>query len=195
MSIYDGLSCMISQEAPHLGGNIAEGDPFTFAPRVWDYLIKRFAVRSVLDLGSGMGFAADYFFRAGLQVVAVDGLHENCAHSVYPAIQMDLSKGPVYCKVDLVHCHEVVEHVDARYLENLLQSLACGKIIVMTHAEPGQGGHHHVNEQPLEYWIHHLQRHHCEVLLEDTQRVRRLAEEDGALYLAKSGLVLANQQR
>lgn len=51
MSIYEGLSCMVSQEAPHLGGNIAEGDPFTFAPKVWDYLIKRFAVRSVLDLG------------------------------------------------------------------------------------------------------------------------------------------------
>ena len=27
------------------------------------------------------------------------------------------------------------------------------KYVICTHAEPGDGGHHHVNEQYYEYWI------------------------------------------
>jgi len=190
---YEGLRWIT--EHPHLGGNSVEGDPYAFAPSVWDYLIKRFAIRSVLDLGGGMAFAADYFHRAGLQVIAVDGLKEKCERSIYPTFQHDLTISSVFCKVDLVHCQELVEHIEEAYLENLLKSLACGKYIVMTNALPGQGGHHHVNEQPTEYWIEHLKRYSCEVLAEDTTRIRRLAQNDGAIYLAQTGLVLANSLR
>ena len=192
---YEGLRESTDNENPHLGGNIVEGDPYTFAPSVWDYLIKRFAIRSVLDLGAGMAFSSDYFHRSGLRVIAVDGLKENCERSIHPSIQLDLTTSSVFCKVDLVHCHEVVEHIDEVHLENLLRSLACGKYIVMTNALPGQGGRHHVNEQPTEYWIEHLKRYSCEVLAEDTTRIRQLAQNDGATYLAQTGLVLANRSR
>ena len=192
---YEGLKPVTDEALPHLGGNVAEGDPFTYAPSVWDYLIKRFAVKSVLDLGSGGGYAADYFHQAGAKVIAVDGLKSNCLNSRYPAVCIDLTLTSVVCKVDLVHCQEVVEHIDARYLDHLLASLACGQFIVMTHALPGQGGHHHVNEQPTNYWVNHLKRYACEVLFEDSNRVRQLAAKDGATYLAKTGLVLVNKNR
>jgi len=65
----------------------------------------------------------------------------------------------------------------------------------MTHALPGQGGHHHVNEQPAQYWIDHLKRINCHVLIEDTNRVRKLAALDNAGYLARTGLVLFNRDR
>lgn len=190
---YSGLTEMRDQDSPHLGGNIREGNPFTYAPSVWDYVVKRFAVRSVLDIGCGLGHASHYFHTMGLQVIAVDGLRENVRQSIYPSVMVDLSKSGVYCNVDLVHCQEVVEHVDEKHLENVLSSLACGKIILMTSATPGQGGHHHVNEQPLQYWVDHLKRYRCEVLPEDTRRVRRLAQTDGALYLAQTGLLFANR--
>ena len=190
---YEGLRT--STEHPHLGGNIVEGDPYSFAPSVWDYMIKRFAIGSVLDLGAGMAFSSDYFHRAGLQVIAVDGLKENCERSVYPTIQLDLTTSSVFCKVDLVHCQEVVEHIDEAYLENVLRSLACGKYIVMTNALPGQAGYHHVNLQPTEYWIKHLKRYSCEVLAEATTRIRQLAQNDGAIYLAQTGIVLAKRSR
>jgi hypothetical protein len=73
--------------------------------------------------------------------------------------------------------------------------LCCGKFIVMTNALPGQGGYHHVNEQKTEYWVEHLARYSCGVLVEDTNRVRRLAAQDGPKYLAQTGLVLANKSR
>lgn len=192
---YSGLTEMLDRESPHLGGNIREGNPFTYAPSAWDYVVKRFAVRSVLDLGSGLGHASHYFHRLGLQVIAVDGLQANVRRSIYPSVMIDLSRTSVFCSVDLVHCQEVVEHVDERHLDNVLGSLTCGRIILMTNAVPGQGGRHHVNEQPVVYWVEHLKRYDCAVLPEDTRRVRALAQADGAPYLAQTGLVLANRSR
>jgi SAM-dependent methyltransferase len=192
---HAGLTVVANKNELHLGGNVFEGDPFSFSPNVWNYLIKRFALRSILDLGSGMGHAAHYFYEAGLQVVAIDGLKENCARSAFPTIHIDLTQSRVFCRVDLVLCQEVVEHIEERYLENLLLSMTCGKIIVMTNALPGQGGYHHVNEQPTEYWINHLKKHQCEVLVEDTNRLRAIAQHEQALYLAKTGLILANKSR
>lgn len=192
---YQGLTNVQNTGQTHLGGNLLEGDPYTYSPRVWDYLIGRFAVRSVLDLGSGMGYASQYFHGKGLQVIAVEGLPDNVQKSHYPCIQHDITQTPVNCRVDLVHCQEVVEHIEERYLDNLLASLMCGRVIVMTNALPGQGGYHHVNEQTTEYWIQHLQARGCRVLVEDSQRVRNIASSEGAVYLAKTALVVANNQR
>jgi hypothetical protein len=192
---YQGLTDAKDELHSHLGGNAVEGDPFTYAPSVWEYLVRRFAVDSVLDLGSGRGFSSHFFHKAGLKVIAVDGLADNVQNAVYPSIQVDLTQAKVNCRVDLVHCQEVVEHIDEKHLDNLLCSLACGRIIVMTNALPGQGGYHHVNEQPTEYWIGHLKRFHCEVLVEDSNRIRALAARDNAGYLARTGLVFSNKSR
>lgn len=184
-----------SEDAPHLGGNIRFGDPETYAPGVWDFIVDRFGVRSVMDLGSGAGNAAAYFSRKGLAVVAIDGLRENVEKAIYPTLLWDLTKGPVTTQVDLVHCQEVVEHIEEAYLDNLLASLMCGKYILMTNALPGQGGHHHVNLQPTEYWIDHLCRRGCQLLAMDSNRIRALAQQDGAPYLAATGILLANGHR
>lgn len=188
-----GLNFVQNEKAPHVGGNILEGDPSTFAPTVWDYLIQRFALESVMDLGSGMGYASQYFHKKGMKVLAIDGMIENCQKAVYPTIHLDLTLSKVVTHVDLVHCQEVVEHIEERYLDNLLSSLACGKFILMTNALPGQGGYHHVNEQPTEYWINHMRRYNCEVLVEDSNRIRKMASADGAVFLARTGLILANR--
>ena len=186
---------VVSTDEPHLGGNIRFGDPETYSPRVWDYVVDRFGVRSVMDLGSGSGNAAYYFHRKGLAVVAVDGLKENIASAIYPTVLCDLTKEPVIAQVDLVHCQEVVEHIEERYLDNLLASLMCGKYILMTNALPGQGGHHHVNLQPTEYWINHLVQRGCQLLALDSNRIRALAQADGAPYLAATGTLFANSHR
>jgi hypothetical protein len=177
------------RDAPHLGGNIKEGDPCTFCPRVWEYVIERFCIASVLDLGSGVGNAAYWFFKRGLQTVAIEGLPANIPYSFYPAICQDLTKGPVFTSVDFVHCQEVVEHIEEKYLDNLLTSLTCGRVILMTHALPGQGGYHHVNEKPPDYWIKHLDGRGYNLLAEDTTRIRELAKQERAIYLEKTGLL------
>jgi SAM-dependent methyltransferase len=193
--LMTGLQYAVDHGKPHLGGNVKAGDPYTYCPSVWTYVIDRFCVRSVLDLGSGCGNAAYFFHNAGLQVVAVDGLPDNVATSLYPAVLHDLTAGPVQTVVDLVHCQEVVEHVDEQFVDYVLASLLCGKIILMTHALPEQGGYHHVNLQPSSYWIKHLEQRGCSLLDADTARVRALANKDGATHMARSGLVFANGVR
>ena len=190
-----GLVASKSSELPHLGGNIDVGDPHTFSPKAWLYLIERFAVNSVLDLGSGFGNSADFFFKKGLRVVAVDGLPSNINNACYPTVNIDLSNGFVHTAVDLVHCQEFVEHVEERYVDNIISSFKSGKIVVMTHATPGQGGYHHVNEKPAEYWINIMMNSGFTLMREDSHRVRQLAKPDGAVYLAETGLVFRNLAR
>ena len=114
-------------------GDITEGDPFTYSPLVWDYIIDRFCITSALDLGSGCGNASFYMHKKGVRVVAVDGFRNSIEVSLYPAIQQhDLTIGAVFTRVDLVHCQEVVEHIEEEYLGNILDSFACGKYVLMT---------------------------------------------------------------
>ncbi len=184
----------LDENAEHLGGNILEGDYNTHSPRVWDYLIDRFAVSSVLDLGSGLGYSSHYFHKKGCKVIAVDGLDSNVKNAVYPTVKHDIHDGFVKVSpVDLVHCQEVAEHIAPECVMNLMMSLASGKFILMTHALPGQFGHHHVNLQPPEYWIQRLGHVGLFLLPEDTDIVRKIAYNEGALYVAQTGMVLANR--
>lgn len=189
---YEGLEGVYDERVPHLGGSAKVGDPYTWCPSVWDYVVARFGIRSALDLGSGCGNAALYLHRHGVHVIAIEGCKPSVVASLYPAIAHDLTTGPVFTKVDLVHCQEVVEHIEEAYLDNLLRSLLTGKIILMTHALPGQGGYHHVNCQPQEYWVSNLTQRGAALLEADTLKVRDLAKQDGAVYMANTGLVFAN---
>ncbi len=192
---YENLTSNTSKSQPHLGGNIIEGDPFTFSPKVWDYIIDRFAINTVLDIGSGMGYSSHYFHKKGLICIAVDGLKENIKHAIYPTLEIDLTKEYINTNVDLVHCQEVVEHIKEEYLDNTLRSLACGRFIIMTHALPNQSGYHHVNKQPREYWEKNLKKYNYYPLLKDTNQIRKIAKEDGAIYLEQTGILFANRDK
>jgi len=192
---YAGLDVAQCASVPHVGGSITVGDPFTYAASVWDYVIDRFCISSALDIGSGCGNASFYMHKKGVRVVAVDGFMRNVETSLYPAIHHDLTAGPIITRVDLVHCQEVVEHIEEQYIGNLLDSFATGKYVLMTHAVPGQAGYHHVNLQPSEYWIEHLAQRGFRLLAEDTRRIRVLAQRDAAYFLSKTGMIFANGAR
>lgn len=55
---------------------------------------------------------------------------------------------------DLCISLEVAEHIEPEYAEQYIDNLcSLSDRILITAAPPGQGGHHHVNCQPKEYWI------------------------------------------
>lgn len=147
----------------------------------------------MMDLGCGEGHAAHYFFKRGVAALAVDGSRFNMTQQVFPILIHDMQLAPVQCDVDLVWCQEVVEHIEEKYLWNLMKSLACGKVVVMTHAEPGQPGYHHVNCQPAEYWIEKMSDEGYSHLQLDTERVRMLASSDAASHAARSALVFGSK--
>jgi SAM-dependent methyltransferase len=147
----------------HLGGFVPKdeahphGDPWTWTPLLWDFLLEELRPATMIDLGCGEGHAAQYFLERGVEVLGVDGSTVAQHGTMLPAhrfLLYDLTLAPLpLARVDLVWCCEMVEHVETRYLDNVLQALSLGKYVAMTHAEPGQGGHHHVNCQPMAYWV------------------------------------------
>jgi hypothetical protein len=54
---------------------------------------------------------------------------------------------------DLVESLEVAEHIPEQHAEQFIDSLVRhGRLVLFSAATPGQGGEHHINEQPPAYW-------------------------------------------
>lgn len=175
---------------PHLGGNFIQVNPSTFCPSVWNYIIQKHKIKSVLDVGSGRGFAAKWFSEQGLRSLAVEGLEDNIKNAVHPTTLCDLTEQSYTADVDLVNCIEVVEHIEEKFIDNLLDTICCGKFLFMTHAIPGQSGHHHVNCQPTEYWLNHLRKRGFVELKEDSNYIRQLASSTKAHHIKDTGMLL-----
>ena len=134
----DQPTAVIDPTRPDLGGNVRHGDAWTYHPGLWRYLVGRFGVRSVLDVGCGEGHAVQFFHRLGVIAHGIDGLLINVRRAVYPIALHDLLTGPYIMPVDLVWSCEVAEHIDANKVDHYLDSLA--------HAEANQSG------GLLKYW-------------------------------------------
>jgi hypothetical protein len=186
------LPFVIDSEHPDLGGNLRHGDTGGFTPRVWDWVVQRFAIKSMLHVGCGEGHAVDYFRRAGVVSHGIDGLERNIRSAVTPIALHDLKAAPYIMPVDLVLCIEVVEHLEPIYLGNLLRTLCNGKVILMTHAIPDQEGYHHVNCQPADYWIGKLVELGYRFFDVETNYIRSMAANEGWWnHMTTTGLLFA----
>lgn len=154
-----GSPWVTDPKQPHLGGNFDGGDLGSMYPNdLWPWLIERFKPKSVADIGCGTGETAHWFAERGLKALGVDGLAYNVKRCKELTILHDLETGPCrFNDVDLVWCVDVAEHIEERYVDHLLATLAQGKVLAMcqgTDAHPG--GWHHVNNKPESYWIEKL---------------------------------------
>ena len=174
---------------PHLGGNFIEVNPSTYCPAVWLYIIKKYSIQSVMDVGSGRGHAAKWFSDQGIKTIAVDGLQDNIINAVYPTVLCDLTESSYTEAVDLVNCIEVVEHIEEKYINNLLDTICSGRYLFMTHGLPGQEGHHHVNCQPTEYWLKHLADRGFKELSDDSKELQRISSSTKAHHIKDTGML------
>ena len=178
-----------SGERADLGGNVRHGDIHTWCPRLWRFLIERFAIGSVLDVGCGEGHAVKFFHGLGLHAHGVDGLATNVLRAVAPIALHDILSGPYYMPVDMTWSCEVAEHIREDKVDNYIDTLVNGRVIAMTHAVPGQDGYNHVNCQPAEYWIERICRRGY-FLSEDNQILKEIAAGDYTWnYFARTGMV------
>jgi 2-polyprenyl-3-methyl-5-hydroxy-6-metoxy-1,4-benzoquinol methylase len=173
----------LDRKYPHLGGNIIGGDRNTFYPALWSWLVRRFDISTVLDVGCGEGHAMAEFSALGCEVHGIDGLEQNIAACTNATV-VDLTITAYEWPCDLVWCCEVVEHIDERFVDNLVRTLSNGRYIAMTHGLPGQSGYHHVNCKPTDYWVG-LMNIVGYRLMEETLESRSL----GGKYWKKSGLI------
>lgn len=161
----------------HLGGSGPNGDPVTFCPDVFGYVCIKYGIRSVLDVGCALGFNAVWFHNRGYDVMGVEGLPDYVKGNKLPkdrVVLHDYTEGPWVPphEFDLCVSTEFVEHVEARFVPNFVETFKHCRFILMTHALPGQGGVHHVNETTSEAWIDVLSAAGFEHLEDETERLR-----------------------
>lgn len=114
--------------------------------------------RSILDLGSGRGvWLAEWQHSGVADVLGVDGDYVNRRQLAIPEGSFraaDLTEPLQFeKKFDLAQSLEVGEHLPTNASATLVQSLtSASDRVLFSAAVTGQGGEHHVNEQPLAFW-------------------------------------------
>lgn len=180
----------------HLGGCSIGGDGGTYYPIMWKYIVEKYNIKTVIDIGCGRGYAAKYFESIGCDILGVDGSMKVEEASLIPDsfLLCDYEDGPALSRseieyegkplnnfiFDLCWCCEFVEHVWEDFSQNFIEDFKQCRYVAMTYAEPGQGGHHHVNEQPEEYWIEKMESNGFKYLKSDTEvlRVQSIKDRD-----------------
>jgi len=121
-------------------------------------LLRQLApIESVADFGCGQGAWLSVWQKAGALVIGVDGPYVDRRHLMIGQRDFhaaDLSQSiNLGRRFDLVQSLEVAEHLPAERAADFVGTLtAHGSLVMFSAAVPGQGGEHHINEQPLEYW-------------------------------------------
>jgi len=159
-------------------------------------LLGEMKIGSLLDVGAGHGAWAAEWMKLGVKdVIAVDGGYVDLAQLAIPAktfVSHDLSQ-PLDLKrrFDLVQSLEVAEHLSEEHAEGFVDSLVRhGDVILFSAAVPNQGGEHHVNEQPPEYWRKHFAERGYDVF--DWVRPRVAMNRDVKAWYRFNSFIYAN---
>jgi SAM-dependent methyltransferase len=114
-------------------------------------------VRSVVDFGCGTGAWLAAWQRLGVDdVIGLDGdqARESLEILAERFLAADLRK-PIRLgrQFDLAQSLEVAEHLPPEAAPLFVETLTThAPLILFSAAVPGQGGEHHLNEQPHDYW-------------------------------------------
>ena len=132
-------------------------DTNSFLPDIWEHLIGKYDISSVLDIGACAGWSTKWFVDRGIYTLGVESWREALERSRCRAnvIEHDYRYGPFIPSMvlDLAWCAGFVEQIEEEYIVNFMSSFRTCRFVCLTHAEPGQSGPHFVNCQPTEYWI------------------------------------------
>jgi SAM-dependent methyltransferase len=128
------------------------------AERIVPLILQLVQVRSVIDVGCGLGTWLSVFREHGVEDVwGVEGEHIKVGMLEIPRERLvvhDL-KQPLSLErtFDLVVSLEVGEHLPPECARPFVHSLTnLGMVVVFSAAIPFQGGSSHLNEQWLDYW-------------------------------------------
>jgi SAM-dependent methyltransferase len=116
-------------------------------------------IGSVLDVGCARGTWLHAWSQAGARdICGVDGDYVDTAALLIDRrqfISADIATGfDLGRRFDLVQSLEVAEHLPIAASATFVASLTRHSrgLVLFSAAPPGQGGEHHINEQPYDYW-------------------------------------------
>lgn len=142
-------------------------------------IMTEFKPNTVVDIGCGSGgvskalkdngckkiFAFDYS-PASIEMTKSKGIHS--------VKRLNLTKAKnIHVSADVTICLEVAEHIPEVYVKNFCKLIIQpSKILVLSAAPKGQGGHLHINEQPKEYWVNLLKSYNMILDANSLSRIR-----------------------
>jgi SAM-dependent methyltransferase len=135
-----------------------EGANHVSAEFILTQLFRYYVPKSVLDVGCGIGtWLAVARSKGVADILGIEGkwLDPKLARIAEDLIvDLDLEQPfDLGRRFDLAISLEVAEHLSARAASGFVESLARhADVVLFSAAIPFQGGHHHVNEQFLDYW-------------------------------------------
>ena len=136
------------------------------AEAIVPFIMKCFSPTSVTDVGCAEGSWLSVFAKHGVNKIrGFDGpwvSKDELIISIEQFTTQDLEifKAPDNEHFDLAISLEVAEHLDETSADNFVQQLTkLSNRILFSAAIPGQGGLHHLNEQPPSYWAKKFNRY------------------------------------
>lgn len=164
------------EPAPSGGPFLDAPDTHTFLPDVWEYLIDKYEIQSVLDIGAGAGWSTKWFADRNIYALGVEGCAEALAKSQCRSniIEHDYRTGPFVpaMELDLGWCAGFVEQIEERFMGNFMASFRACHHVCLTHAEAGELNAENVNAQPTAYWIKKMDEYGFDYDAAETARLR-----------------------
>ena len=159
----------------HLGGHL--GFTAMLIP-TFQYIVDKYNIKSMLDIGCGPAGMVEYANHKGIYSIGIDG--DFALDKKEYVLVHDFTTGKINLdkKFDLIYSTEFFEHVDAIHMDNFLCLFKNAKYAFVSAAPPGQGGHHHVNEQTKDFWIDKLKEYGLKYLIEDSEEITKTGEDN-----------------
>jgi SAM-dependent methyltransferase len=128
------------------------------ARTILEIAAQYFSAKSMLDVGCGLGTWLAVAQQMGIEVAGVEGpwceidkLEVDRGLVKITDLEKPIELGR---RFDFAVCLEVGEHLSPNAAPHLVDSLVRhSDLILFSAAIPFQGGHHHVNEKFLNYWL------------------------------------------
>lgn len=153
----------------HLGGH---GNRTWVDKGAISYIQDAFNIQTVVDIGCGPKGMEIVCGELGLDWSGIDG-DDKFIRPGPNFLLWDFNNGaPETNNFDLAWSVEFLEHVYEEYQDNYMQVFKRCKYACVTAAPPGFTGHHHVNEQPQEYWIDVFDKYGFKFSEEHTKKIR-----------------------
>jgi SAM-dependent methyltransferase len=157
-------------------------------------LREYFEPNSVIDFGCAIGAHLELFYEENIEIKGVEGNSDAFKYAVVPVehlVEHDLREPyDPERSYDIAFCFEVAEHLPEEYADVLVDTLTkSSDTIVMTAAPPGQGGTHHVNEQPPEYWCDKFESRGFEYDSQDVETLVNRIEVEESIWIQENLMV------
>lgn len=175
--IYGGAG-----DKKHLGG-FTTFDGMGVSPATWKFMIERYGVKSLLDVGCGRGISTLWFLKHGVDILCAEGSHDAVTKSLLPdpanqIVEHDFSRGPWWPEktYDAVWSVEFLEHVNRQYHFNYITAFRKCALLFVTSSR--NGGWHHTEVHMDDWWIRKYESYGFQYSKELTDEIRKVAAQE-----------------